>query len=76
MRPPVGEEMSRQPSLPSLTTEGTLVRTSRFTRAKHCNTDNRAGTTRTASLARDLDPQAPPTLLTTYKRLTSVAPCL
>jgi hypothetical protein len=35
MRPQVGEEMSRQPSLPSLTIEGTLVRTSRLTRAEH-----------------------------------------
>ena len=38
MRPQVGEEMSRQPSLPSLTIEGTLVRTSRLTRAEHHNT--------------------------------------
>jgi hypothetical protein len=29
MRPDVGEEMSRQPSLPSLSIEGNLVRTSR-----------------------------------------------
>ena len=38
MRPKVGEEMSRQPSLPSLTIEGTLVRTSRLTRAENHNT--------------------------------------
>ena len=30
MRPELGEEMTRQPSLPTLTTEGTLVRTSRL----------------------------------------------
>jgi hypothetical protein len=30
MRPDVGEEMSRQPSLPSLSIKGTLVRTSRL----------------------------------------------
>jgi hypothetical protein len=29
MRPDVGEEMTRQPSLPSLSTEGNLVRSSR-----------------------------------------------
>jgi hypothetical protein len=33
MRPHVGEQMSRQPSLPSITNRANLVRTSRLTRA-------------------------------------------
>jgi hypothetical protein len=73
MRPDVGEEMSRQPSLPSLTIEGTLVRTSRLTRAENRHSTNRAPSEDRVGRART-NRATKSRLLSNYKRLTNTTP--